>query len=1019
MIGTLNSKIIFPKPFTTMELDDNSVEPQDVDIETMSSPEVETPAGTPSPEVRSRKENRKTSTSSITSNSSGKSKTRLNKISRLGRRTELKTALGTGEEEEVGKGWRSLRNAVKVTNAVATKKKTTVTREDSFLKKFSTRQPYRNESNCNHVENPTENVSKHEAKEKHRTVFRMDGNLMLYWTGVVTVAVMYNLWTCIAREAFREIHENHLFVWITCDVLCDIVYVLDIICQFRTGYLDQGLMVFDSVKLAKNYISTKYFYLDLACLFPLDFLQFIIGIHPMVRFPRFIKLYRTFRFLYMLESRTAYPNFFRVANLTHILFLGSHWFAAFYYLISEAEDFKGDWSYPKPVGEFSSVTRKYLASLFWSTLTLTTIGDLPPPETNWEYVFVIVSYLIGVFIFATIVGQVGNVITNRNASRQEFERLLDGAKLYMRMHNVPPQLQKRVQRWYDYVWKRGRMKGSDINSLGMLPDKFKTELAIHVNLETLKKVTIFQECQPEFLHDLVLKMRAYIFTPGDLICRRGEVAREMFIIADGLVEIISETGTVLTQMGTGDFFGEIGILNLDAGINRRTADVKSVGYSELFGLSREDVLEALKDHPEAEQIIRCYGQRRLKEIEKHRKQTKQSSTVNSLPSGHLWSPNSPCKGLRAIITASQKASPNKQGGLPGIRISNFDEENENKLNGKSKMVNGVKRWIGKRGRRNNDKRQHRIHQTSLVHPVDTTLSSPSYFDSDLSSNIRGNPNGTLVCEAIEDSSEGTTRESKSQNVKKECGNQTQCFGTVERLSTSKSATSNDSNKRRNSFENNTVETLASNDDCGMCSRNNSKKKQTGDNTSSANVNNTELISPVPNTNTQNLLMQRNPTSLPSVSMPTNSHESCADTVTNPSSENPSSGIYQPPYRNYIRVLQGTSKWPESFTLPDRITDIEEEHTPCVSPRICSRRTSVGSALHDSHGTCCCYKLRHHLYDMENKLGNMEEVYKHSLKMLSAISEQQILMMEEISKAKSTLGEDSRDDSEQDLEITRL
>ena len=51
-------------------------------------------------------------------------------------------------------------------------------------------------------------------------------------------------------------------------------------------------------------------------------------------------------------------------------------------------------------------------------------------------------------------------------------------------------------------------------------------------------MTIFQECEPEFLHDLVLKMRAYIFTPGDLICRKGEVAREMFIIADGLLEVI-------------------------------------------------------------------------------------------------------------------------------------------------------------------------------------------------------------------------------------------------------------------------------------------------------------------------------------------------------------------------------------------------------------------------------------------------------------------------------------------------
>ncbi|GIY78879.1 cyclic nucleotide-gated cation channel alpha-3 [Caerostris darwini] len=155
--------------------------------------------------------------------------------------------------------------------------------------------------------------------------------------------------------------------------------------------------------------------------------------------------------------------------------------------------------------------------------------------------------------------------------------------------------------------------GGDINSaLGILPDKLKTELALHVNLKTLKKVSIFQECQPEFLHDLVLKMRAYIFTPGDLICRKGEVAREMFIIADGILEVISETGKVLTQMKAGDFFGEIGILNLD-GFNRRTADVRSVGYSELFSLSREDILAAMKDYPEAQDILQTMGRKRLME----------------------------------------------------------------------------------------------------------------------------------------------------------------------------------------------------------------------------------------------------------------------------------------------------------------------------------------------------------------------------------------------------------------------
>lgn len=51
-------------------------------------------------------------------------------------------------------------------------------------------------------------------------------------------------------------------------------------------------------------------------------------------------------------------------------------------------------------------------------------------------------------------------------------------------------MKRRVLRWYDYSWSRGRIQGGgDINTaLGLLPDKLKTELALHVNLSVLKKV---------------------------------------------------------------------------------------------------------------------------------------------------------------------------------------------------------------------------------------------------------------------------------------------------------------------------------------------------------------------------------------------------------------------------------------------------------------------------------------------------------------------------------------------------
>ncbi|XP_053694534.1 uncharacterized protein LOC128742259 [Sabethes cyaneus] len=511
-----------------------------------------------------------------------------------------------------------LRTTVQISSAMA--KKPPLKREDSFLKRFSTRQiPETQETvedtGSEGATDPDKTARRRRRLKIPKSVVNPDENFYFYWLMVVTIGILYNLWTLIVRQSFPELQSNASKFWLSCDCLTDLVFILDVIVQLRTGYLEQGLMVYDAKKLAGHYLHSSEFLLDLATLVPLDILQIRLGTQPLLRFPRFFKVYRAIKYYYIVESRTVWPNLWRVVNLIHILLILAHWFGCFYYLLSEAEGFQGDWVYPYRPGDYATLTRKYLGSLYWSTLTLTTIGDLPTPETNAEYVFTIVSYLIGVFIFATIVGQVGNVITNRNANRLEFERLLDGAKTYMRHHKVPGGMKRRVLRWYDYSWSRGRIQGGgDINTaLGLLPDKLKTELALHVNLSVLKKVTIFQECQPEFLHDLVLKMKAYIFTPGDSICRKGEVAREMFIIADGILEVLSETGKVLTTMKAGDFFGEIGILNLD-GLNKRTADVRSVGYSELFSLSREDVLTAMKDYPEAQEILQTLGRKRLMEV---------------------------------------------------------------------------------------------------------------------------------------------------------------------------------------------------------------------------------------------------------------------------------------------------------------------------------------------------------------------------------------------------------------------
>lgn len=55
------------------------------------------------------------------------------------------------------------------------------------------------------------------------------------------------------------------------------------------------------------------------------------------------------------------------------------------------------------------------------------------------------------------------------------------------------------------------------------------------------------------------------------------------------MQVGEEEPTVVATLTEGNYFGEISLLKLEDGCNRRNADVRSVGYSELLVLSKRDL----------------------------------------------------------------------------------------------------------------------------------------------------------------------------------------------------------------------------------------------------------------------------------------------------------------------------------------------------------------------------------------------------------------------------------------------
>ena len=100
-------------------------------------------------------------------------------------------------------------------------------------------------------------------------------------------------------------------------------------------------------------------------------------------------------------------------------------------------------------------------------------------------------------------------------------------------------------------------------------------------------------------------------------CHAGEVGKEMNIVSRGRLQVVTENGkNILALLRAGSYFGEISILNMGSAGNRRTASVRSVGYSDLFVLSKKDLWEVLKDYPTARVRLEAIA---LKKLQKYKK----------------------------------------------------------------------------------------------------------------------------------------------------------------------------------------------------------------------------------------------------------------------------------------------------------------------------------------------------------------------------------------------------------------
>lgn len=318
----------------------------------------------------------------------------------------------------------------------------------------------------------------------------------------------------------------------------------------------------DRGRIWRRYLRSSSFAWDVASLLPIELL--CLRRRSAMRANRCLRAPRLFEAFDRRETRTAHPSAFRIAKLMLYVFIAIHWNACLYFALSVRLGLGSDtWVHPNGSRPgFARPLRQYLHSFYISTLILTTVGDTPEPRREEELLFMTAGFLLAVLAFATIMGSMSSVIANMSAADASFYPDHGPVQRYLRAHGVAGRLVRRVAAWHEHLRVQRKLAEEHV-VLRHLPERLRAEVAASVHLPALSKVALFQSCERGVLEALVLRLRPQVFGPGEFVCRRGDVGREMYFIREGRLEVLGADGvTQLAVLGEGLYFGEISLINI-------------------------------------------------------------------------------------------------------------------------------------------------------------------------------------------------------------------------------------------------------------------------------------------------------------------------------------------------------------------------------------------------------------------------------------------------------------------------
>ncbi|XP_008691813.1 potassium voltage-gated channel subfamily H member 6 isoform X3 [Ursus maritimus] len=342
------------------------------------------------------------------------------------------------------------------------------------------------------------------------------------------------------------------------DLIVDIMFVVDIVINFRTTYVNTNDEVVSHPRRIAVHYFKGWFLIDMVAAIPFDLLIFRSGSDETTTLIGLLKTARLLRLVRVARKLDRYSEYGAA-----VLFLLMCTFA----LIAH-----------------------WLACI--CSLTSVGFGNVSP-NTNSEKVFSICVMLIGSLMYASIFGNVSAIIQRLYSGTARYHTQMLRVKEFIRFHQIPNPLRQRLEEYFQHAWSY--TNGIDMNAvLKGFPECLQADICLHLHRALLQHCPAFRGASKGCLRALAVKFKTTHAPPGDTLVHLGDVLSTLYFISRGSIEILRDD-VVVAILGKNDIFGEP--ISLHTRPGKSSADVRALTYCDLHKIQRADLLEVLDLYP--------------------------------------------------------------------------------------------------------------------------------------------------------------------------------------------------------------------------------------------------------------------------------------------------------------------------------------------------------------------------------------------------------------------------------------